>query len=87
MEAPLDILWNLKQVILCEDPLSTNMRKHMALVILVNLLGNLVHVFMQADTDSFESSHKKYTASVWRGTSKRFGTLFKEITSASVTQS
>jgi len=42
---------------------------------------------MYADTDSFELSHRKYTTGVWRGTSKRIGTLVKVMTTASIIQS
>jgi len=50
-------------------------------------IGDFIRHFgpiINADTDSFESSHKKYTTSVWKGTSKRLGTLVKKVTTASV---
>ena len=40
-----------------------------------------------ADTDVYESSHKFFTTGLWRGTSKRLGTLVKEMTTATIIQS
>ena len=86
MEAHLNILWNLKQAIMYEDPRGTLMRKPHGTA----HIGDFIRRFgpiIYADTDSFESSHKKFTTGVWRGTSKRLGTLVKEMTTASVIQS
>jgi hypothetical protein len=86
MEAHLNVLWNLKQAIMYEDPRGTLMRKPHGTA----HIGDFIRRFgpiIYADTDSFESSHKKFTTGVWRGTSKRLGTLVKEMTTASVIQS
>ena len=86
MEAHLNVLWNLKQAIMYEDPRGTLMRKPHGTA----HIGDFIRRFgpiIYADTDSFESSHKTYTTGVWRGTSKRLGTLVKEMTTASVIQS
>ncbi len=86
MEAHLNVLWNLKQAILYENSRGSLMRKPHGTA----HIGDFIRRFgpiIYADTDSFESSHKKYTTGVWRGTSKRLGTLVKEMTTASVIQS
>ncbi len=86
MEDHLEIIWNLKQAIMFEDPRGTKMRKPHGTC----HIGDFIRRFgpcIYADTDSFESSHKKFTTTVWRGTSKRLSTLVKEMTAASVTQS
>ena len=85
MEAHLDILWNLKQAIMYEDPRGTKMRKPHGTCHIGEFIGRFGPC-IYADTDSFESSHKKYTTAVWRGTSKRLSTLVKEMTTASIIQ-
>jgi len=53
-------------------------------------IPNQIHRFgpiLFADTATYESGHKHYTTGVWRDTSKRLGTLVKEMTTASVIQS
>ena len=86
MEAHLNVLWNLKQAIMYENSRGSLMRKPHGTA----HIGDFIRRFgpiIYADTDSFESSHKNFTTGVWRGTSKRLGTLVKEMTTASVIQS
>ena len=86
MEAHIQVLWNLKLAIMYEEPRETLMRKLHA----HNHIGQHIKKFgpiLYADTDVYESSHKFFTTGVWRGTSKRLGTLVKEMTTASVVQS
>ena len=86
MEAHINVLWNLKQAIMYEKPRGTLMRKLHA----HNHIGEHIRQFgaiVYANTDAFESSHKFFTTGVWRGTSKRLGTLVKEMTTASIIQS
>jgi len=49
----------------------------------INQFGPMLY----ADTATYESSLKHYTTGVWRGTSKRYGTLTKEMTTVSDIQS
>jgi len=86
MEAHLNVLWNLTQAILYENSRGSLMRKQHG----TSHIGDFIRHFcpiIYADTDSFKSSHKKYTTGVWRGTSKRLDTLVKALTTASVLQS
>jgi len=86
MEAHLNVLWNLKQTILYENSRGSLMRKpHGA-----THIGDFIRRFgpiIYAVTDSFESYHKIYTTSFWRGKSMRLGMLVKEMTTASFIQS
>jgi hypothetical protein len=86
MIAHIKVLWNLKQAIMYEVPREILMRKIHApdhIPKHINQFGPMLY----ADTATYESSHKHYTTGVWRGTSKRHGTLVKEMTTASVIQS
>ena len=86
MEAHIKVLWNLKQAILYEKMRGTHMRKLHS----HNHIGQHIRMFgpiISADTDNYESAHKFFTTGVWRGTSKRSGTLVKEMHCASVVQS
>ena len=86
MEAHIKVLWSLKQGIMYEEPRETQMRKLHA----HNHIGQHIRLFgpiIYADTDTYESAHKFFTTGVWRGTSKRLGTLNKEMSTASVIQS
>ena len=54
-----------------------------------NHLGEHIRQFgppLFADTDSYESAHKKYTTGLWRNTSRREGGLIKEMTNAAIRQ-
>ena len=86
MIAHTKVLWNLKQAIMYEAPRETLMRKMHAPEHIPQYISELGPPLF-ADTAVYESSHKHYTTSVWRGTSKRLGTLVKEMTTASVIQS
>ena len=85
MEANINILWNLKQT-LCLEPLKVvGMRK----LHVHNHLGEHIRRFgppLFADTDSYESAHKKYTTGLWRNTSRRECDLIKEMTNAVIRQ-
>ena len=86
MEAHIKVLWSLKQGIMYEEPRETLMRKLHS----HNHIGEHIRWFgpiIYADTDAYESAHKFFTTGVWRGTSKRLGTLNKEMSTASVIQS
>lgn len=85
MEAHIQVLWNLKQAIMYEKPRDILMRKLHA----HNHIGEFIRQFgpiLFADTDAYESSHKFFTTGVWRGTSKKLGTLTKEMFTASMIQ-
>jgi len=86
MIAHTKVLWNLKQAIMYEAPRETLMRKMHAPEHIPQYISELGPPLF-ADTAVYESSHKHYTTAVWRGTSKRLGTLVKEMTTASVVQS
>ena len=85
MEANINILWNLKQT-LCFEPIKlTGMRK----LHVHNHLGEHIRRFgapVYADTDSYESAHKRYTTGLWRNTSRRQNDLIKEMTNATIRQ-
>jgi len=82
----IKVLWNLKQAIMYEVPRLTWMGKIHAAQHIPNRINQFGPIFF-ADTATYESGHKHYTTGVWRGTSKRLGTLVKEMTTASVIQS
>jgi len=64
MEAYLNILWNLKQSNMYEDPRGTLMRKLHDTAHIGDFIRRFSSI-LYADTDSFESSHKKCTTGVW----------------------
>ena len=68
MEANIKILWNLKQTLLFESVRQVGMRIHAH-----NHLGEHTQRFgppLYANTDSFESAHRKFTTSLWRNSSR-----------------
>ena len=85
MEANINILWNLKQTLCFESLKLTGMRKLHA----HNHIGEHIHRFgapVYADTDSYESAHKKFTTGLWRNSSRRHNGLIKEMTDATIRQ-
>ena len=85
MEANIKILWNLKQTLLFESVRQVGMRKLHA----HNHLGEHIQRFgppLYANTDSFESAHRKFTTSLWRNSSRRHCSINSEMMDASIIQ-
>ena len=85
MEANIKILWDLKQTLCLESERNVGMPK------LHNHNHYPEHIIrfgapLFANTDSFESAHRKYTATLWRNSSRRHGTLNQEMLMASILQ-
>ena len=85
MEANIKILWNLKQT-LCFETV-----RHVGMSKLHNHNHYPEHIKrfgapLYANTDTFESAHRKYTTRLWRNSSRRHGTLNKEMLMASIAQ-
>jgi len=86
MEAYIKVLRSLKQGIMYEVPKDTLIRNLPA----HNHTGRHIRWFgpiVYAATDAYESAHKFFATGVWRGTSKKLGTLNNEMSTASVIQS
>ena len=86
MEAHINVLWHLKQVIMYEKPRAILMRKlhsHNHISKHIRMFGPIA----LADTADFESVHKFFTSGLRRQTSKSLCSQAHEMLIASVVQS